>query len=202
MDNNSNIVSKSTSESVIAEALNKWPSDSESDPNAGVADYLGAALRAANMLLEPGAPDAATEGDRESLSDLLFYSEMGRKIPMNQCESAADKTADAVLAAGFSRATVPDAATEQAKQELAACLDLRAYWRGQSVKARTERDAALAAVERVRAIHVRDEYGLCAECSWEYPEASYDALSNDVAWPCPTVAALDWAPEPEWEESK
>ena len=62
-----------------------------------------------------------------------------------------------------------------------------------------ERDAALAAIERVRAIHVRDEYGLCAECSWEYPETSYDALSNDVAWPCPTIAALDGAPEPEPE---
>lgn len=60
-----------------------------------------------------------------------------------------------------------------------------------------ERDAATAAIERVRAIHVRDEYGLCAECSWEYPETSYDALSNDVAWPCPTIAALDGAPEPE-----
>ena len=62
---------------------------------------------------------------------------------------------------------------------------------------RAERDAATAAIERVRAIHVRDEYGLCAECSWEYPETSYDALSNDVAWPCPTVAALEGAPEPD-----
>jgi len=57
--------------------------------------------------------------------------------------------------------------------------------------------AATAAVERVRAVHVRDEYGLCVACSWEYPDASYDALSNDVAWPCPTIAALDGAPEPE-----
>ena len=57
--------------------------------------------------------------------------------------------------------------------------------------------AALAAIERVRAIHVRYEHWLCVECSWEYPETSYDALSNDVAWPCPTVAALDGALEPE-----
>ena len=53
-----------------------------------------------------------------------------------------------------------------------------------------ERDAATAAIERIRAIHVRDEYGLCAECSWEYPDASYDAISNDVSWPCPTIQAL------------
>ena len=67
--------------------------------------------------------------------------------------------------------------------------------------AEVERDAALAAVERVRVIHARDEHGLCVECSWEYPETSYDALSNDVSWPCPTVAALDGEPEPEgrWE---
>ena len=51
-------------------------------------------------------------------------------------------------------------------------------------------DAATAAIERVRAIHVRDEYGLCAECSWEYPETSYDAIGNEVAWPCPTIQAL------------
>ena len=70
---------------------------------------------------------------------------------------------------------------------------------GHAVDRATVPDAATAAIERVRAIHVRDEYGLCAECSWEYPETSYDAISNDVAWPCPTVAALDGAPEPEWE---
>ena len=63
----------------------------------------------------------------------------------------------------------------------------------------SELEVLRAAVASVRAIHVRDEYGLCAECSWEYPETSYDALSNDVAWPCPTIAALDGAPEPDSE---
>lgn len=97
------------------------------------------------------------------------------------------------------RAAVPDAATEQTGGELAACLELRAYWRSKAIEARAERDSATAAIERVRAVHVRDEYGLCVACSWEYPDASYDAISNDVAWPCPTVAALEGAPEPEWE---
>ena len=159
-----------TPESVIAEAM----------VNAGaplmhsrVEERVAAALRAANMLREPG---------------------------------------------------VPDAATEQAKQELAACLDLRAYWRGQSVKARSERDAALAAIERVRAIHepipiyegaescghTDDEhttfesdqgivlcensplgYSICGGCS---DDSSAD---GPVEHPCPTIAALEEAPEPE-----
>lgn len=54
-----------------------------------------------------------------------------------------------------------------------------------------ERDAALAAIERVRAIHrpeSNERYTWCVGCSTdEYPED----------WPCPTVAALDGAPEPE-----
>ena len=130
-----------TPESVIAEAM----------VNAGaplmhsrVEEGVAAALRATNMLREPGAPDAATE---------------------------------------------------QAKQELAACLDLRAYWRGQSVKARSERDAATAATERVRAIHVRGTSSIGVD--W--------CLDDHHKWPCPTIAALDEAPkpaEPEWEAEK
>ena len=106
-----------------------------------------------------------------------------------------------------SRTTVPDAATETCGARAVGgwCVLPRAHNMGQldipenHRSAEAECDAALAAIERVRAIHVRDEYGLCVECSWEYPETSYDALSNDVSWPCPTVTALDGAPEPEWE---
>ena len=48
-----------------------------------------------------------------------------------------------------------------------------------------ERDAALAAVERVRAIHIRSNGWVkwCASC--------------DEMFPCPTVAALDGAPDNE-----
>ena len=118
-----------TPESVIAEAM----------VNAGaplmhsrVEEGVASALRAANMLREPG---------------------------------------------------VPDAATEQAKQELAACLDLRAYWRGQSVKARSERDAALAAIERVRALET-------FSITDSYP--AWTAVDHDDL-----LAALEGAPEPE-----
>ena len=136
-------MSNQTPESVIAEAM----------VNAGaplmhsrVEEGVASALRAANMLREPGEPDAATEA---------------RLVSMTGKRNRARLNGD---------------------------------------RYRLERDAATAAIERVRAIHVRDEYGLCAECSWEYPETSYDALSNDVAWPCPTIAALDGAPEPEETE--
>ena len=52
-----------------------------------------------------------------------------------------------------------------------------------------ERDAAVAAIERARAIHrpTMPGYG---------PK---DCVHDGRAWPCPTVAALDGAPEPEWE---
>jgi hypothetical protein len=54
---------------------------------------------------------------------------------------------------------------------------------------RAERDAAAAAIERVRAIHrsTMPGYG---------PKA---CVHDGRTWPCPTVAALDGAPEPEWE---
>ena len=91
---------------------------------------------------------------------------------------------------------------EAERDALDAAFDRDLPWRYDEAIARAnaavaERDAATAAIERVRAVHVRDEYGLCVACSWEYPDASYDAISNDVAWPCPTIAALDGAPEPE-----
>ena len=57
-------------------------------------------------------------------------------------------------------------------------------------EARAERDAAHAAIERVRALHSvaysgnsRSPNAFCATCI--------------TSWPCPTVAALDGAPEPE-----
>ena len=53
------------------------------------------------------------------------------------------------------------------------------------VKAEAERDAATAAITRVRAIH--RETGAGGDC----------AVCNGWGWPCPTVAALDGAPEPD-----
>ena len=56
---------------------------------------------------------------------------------------------------------------------------------------RVERDAALAAVERVRAIHQK------RGASWPHNGGTYVCDADNKLWPCPTVAALDGAPEPE-----
>ena len=55
---------------------------------------------------------------------------------------------------------------------------------------RVERDAALAAVERVRAIHQK------RGASWPHNGGTYVCDADNKLWPCPTVAALDGAPEP------
>ena len=68
-----------------------------------------------------------------------------------------------------------------------------------------ERDAALAALERVRVIHrnagpsqgydsrFKGGYGMLGDCCG----ACGSHGEYGVEWPCPTVAALDGAPEPE-----
>jgi hypothetical protein len=74
-------------------------------------------------------------------------------------------------------------------------------------EAEAERDAAVEAVERVRAIHRNDGpsqgydsrfkggYGMLGDCC-----ATCGSHGEyGVEWPCPTIAALDVAPEPEWE---
>lgn len=115
-------------------------------------------------------------------------------------------------------------------------------------QALAERDAALEAIERVRALHPKHEVIICgamaevphrhgserepypirpvtctklqdhegshrdASCCWNFEEFdNVAAYKSDewadrsicshcqTAWPCPTVAALDGAPEPEWE---
>lgn len=93
---------------------------------------------------------------------------------------------------------------------------------------RAERDAALAAIERVRAVHRKFTYyeleDSCPDTSEEHREERHhesdeigefycedmptgdvvcdlcrDADGERMDWPCPTVAALDGAPEAEWE---
>ena len=73
---------------------------------------------------------------------------------------------------------------------------------------RAERDAALAAVDRVRALHTpgkiidvwgksrsqADDFLVCVECT--------DPDNWWIAHPCATVAALDGAPEPGLSESE
>ena len=127
-----------TPESVIAEALNAWPRVSESSPNLGVADYLTEALRAANMLREPGKSDVATE---ELARIKPLFENYSREYP-NECNKR--------------------------------------------VKAEAERDAATAALERVRA-------------TVEGPHPANSGLDSFTL--AHILAALDGAPEPNETET-
>lgn len=100
-------------------------------------------------------------------------------------ESQAHNIAAALRAANMLREPdVPNAATEEllriARRDASRFED-------EAVDAIAERDAALAAIERVRAIHrpTLPGYG---------PKA---CVHDGRAWPCETMAALDGASEPE-----
>ena len=117
-----------------------------------------------------------------------------------------------------------DAATERVAEleaELASRIEDRDYWYGIADKAKDQRDAAnedrkqaeaeirdllkvdipslkaernaaTTAIAEVRALHRREPgtgVDWCSHC-----------IDNDGPWPCSTIAALDGAPEPEWEE--
>ena len=192
-------------------------------------------------------PDAApSEDDREALIDVVKRNRSVVKRMSDGYPSVVfvtDETiADAILAAGFSRAAAPDAATEAsgssktlADEYLELLHDLQTkYVKDTDIlflarkKAEAERDAALAAIERVRVAHRRYTYyeleDSCPDMTDEHREEHHhesyeigefycdqmptgdvvcdmcrDADGERMAWPCPTVAALDGAPEPEWE---
>ena len=59
-----------------------------------------------------------------------------------------------------------------------------------------ERDAALAAIERVRALH-HETYANTSDEAWKRNQI---CAHCGYVFPCDTRAALDGAPEPEWEQ--
>lgn len=95
-----------------------------------------------------------------------------------------------------------EAATERASQAEA---ELRDVLRVDIPSLKAERDAALAVIERVRAIHmpvdVEPSETVCHGCSTLRGTGENVRYFPYEEWPCPTVAALDGAPEPEgrWE---
>ena len=103
--------------------------------------------------------------------------------------------ADAVVAAGFSRATVPDAAT-------AALERVRVIHSEDEVNARYLPDCC--ADECDHDACPERPVKVCGKC-WEDAETanSYygeEGIKDNVLFPCATRAALDGVPEPEWEE--
>lgn len=112
----------------------------------------------------------------------ILFRERGETEWMERGGYRAKARAALVAAQG----AVPDSATEQTGGELAACLEVRAYWRSKAIEARAERDAALAAIERCREVAdaLRTRYA-------ENSDAEYFVRQ--------IVAALDGAPEAEWE---
>lgn len=139
---------------------------------------LADALEAATRVPVQGEPND------ELIEYALDYIENGTMRPGRR----------EALRALASRATVPDAATEEllriARRDASRFED-------EAVGAIAERDAALAAVARVREIHAPDSVvsDACSECS-DFGTDEHPVWLG-VPWPCPTVAALDGAPEPE-----
>lgn len=119
------------------------------------------------------------ENDREALDKIVTEYDMA----LYTKEETLDR---------LSLAVVPDAATEELEKIKPLFENLSREYPiecNKRVRAEAERDAAHATIERVRA---------------EHPVGS-TVLNNSICqtcgmpFPCPTIAALDGAPEPEWE---
>lgn len=127
-----------TPESVIAEVI-EYHADTIGSHYDGChkhhAPCLAVKLR--DMLREPGEPN----DDREWIAAILQLRHPGNMY------STCERDADAILAAGFFRATVPDAATE-AKNAWHLSSDV---WQARALKAEAERDAALAELAKADA---------------------------------------------------
>ena len=156
-------------ESVIAEVI-EYHADTIGTHYEGCYKHHAGclAVRLRDMLREPGGPDAANERVAELEAELASRIE-----DRDYWYGIADKAA-----------SQRDAANEDRKQVEAEIRDLL---RVDIPSLKAERDAATAALERVRVIHVRDTPSIGGD--W--------CLDDHHKWPCPTVAALDGAPEPE-----
>ena len=134
------------------------------------------ALEAATRVPVQGEPNDAAE---QVVRGALLH--MGDMLPSDVADLVVERLRKRGLLA--SHATVPDAATEGDYHE--------GLEEGSKI-GRGERDAALAAVDRVRVLHPvaysgnsRSRNAFCATCT--------------TMWPCATIRALDGAPEPERE---
>ena len=145
-------------------------------PDAIYETELREVLRAAADALEARQPrEAVSEDDREELKKALkealyigIGGMVGSYVPAYKAEQAVEE-----MLSVFSRAAVPDAATEELERIKPLFENLSREYPNECnkrVKAEAERDAALAALERVRA------------------EADAYAEQPDVMEPCGAVA--------------
>lgn len=169
----------------------------------GDGDYETVWERAFKMRADLDALEARqpSEDDRESLIDVVKRNRSVVKRMSDGYPSVAfvtDETiADAILAAGFSRAAVPDAATEElanAKDGWDSALRIVNESNDISKKLGAERDAALAAIDRARAVCLHLG-GVDGDVSQPAPSYYVSVGRNAVA--TEVLAALDGAPEPE-----
>ena len=131
--------------------------------------------------------------DREVLAYALFrhadmtreWRNFGEHVRKHWLEYA-----DAVIELGFSRATVPDAATEELQADRDSLEERNTQLGNQLAAVLDERDAALAAVERVRAV-VKSIRFLAALPPFDEGNTVMNAAADDI------VVAIDGAPEPE-----
>lgn len=166
-----------TPESVIAEALS-----SAGAPlmHSRVEEGVASALRAANMLREPGVPDAATEelarvksraedvAEDEGWHIGGAWGDYGEVVvPLRILSYVIDGKLDEKIVS-----TDPGYAATYAEQT------------ARAEKAEAERDTALAAIERVRA--------RLGDILPDWSDSGVIAVAD-------ILAALDGAPEPEWE---
>lgn len=103
------------------------------------------------------------------------------------------------LAVMLREPAAPDAATEVLDAHRCDESAERAYKR--TIRAEAERDAALAAIERMAALHIESDWkcGNPRHTNPEIgcPECYTECETCDRTYPCDTRAALDGAPEPE-----
>lgn len=176
-----NIEDKSKRERLIADLADALETKTGVRVDMSSAVGVETQLAAARVPVRGEPNDGATQ---DRIAEIACTA-LGHRQGGDEC-MADYAIADAILAEFpvLSRATVPDAATEEAFKKAVALSERR-----QTLleEAEAERDAALAAIGRVLALHSKSDYdgGICLDC--------------EKPWPCPTVAALDGAPEPDWE---
>lgn len=173
---------------LIAEARTAAPGDDPTELAVKV-HRLADALESATRVPVQGEPN----DDREVLAYALFrhadmtreWRNFGEHVRKHWLEYA-----DAVIELGFSRATVPDAATEELQADRDSLEERNTQLGNQLAAVLDERDAALAAVERVRAV-VKSIRFLAALPPFDEGNTVMNAAADDI------VVAIDGAPEPE-----